>query len=214
MSLATLIIVLCGVVLGAFSAMAPLGPVTVLVIQWTLEGDPRGARYMGYGRAPVEAIYCGLATFGMVALLDQFPGARFGIEAFGTVVFAAVGVWLLFQRPETPEPGEEVEPRRRRWGVWTGFIISLLNPTLLLSWSAGVAIAVSMSGYEPTLVEKILFPIALGVGIALGYTILVAILRRFGEQIEARFVRRAIQLMGGIFVCLACWNGLELLGVL
>jgi threonine/homoserine/homoserine lactone efflux protein len=216
--LATTLIILIGIGLGIFSAIMPLGPVTVLVLRRALAGDSSGAMRIGLGRVPVESFYCGLATFGIVALLDRFPGARASVEVLGTVVFLAVGVWLLVQR-STPtststssDPPTAAEARARRWGDWSGFIISVLNPTLLLSWSAMVGIAVSMGGIEPTLLDKLAFPLALGLGIALGYLILVEFLRRHGERVEHGWVHRAIQAMGAVFVGLSLWNGGVLLG--
>ena len=170
------------------------------------------------GRVPAESRYCALATFGIVALLDRFPAARASVEVLGTLVFLAVGVWLLVQRatptPSSTETPTAAETRARRWGDWSGFIISMLNPTLLLSWSAIVGIAVSMGGLEPTLLDKIAFPLALGGGIAIGYVILVEFLRRYGERVEHAWVHRTIQAMGAVFVGLAMWNGGVLLGVL
>jgi threonine/homoserine/homoserine lactone efflux protein len=216
--LATLTIVLLGLGIGILSAILPLGPVTVLVLRRAMAGDSSGALRLGLGRVPAEAFYCALATFGIVALLDRFPAARASIEVFGTLVFLAVGLWLLVQRAG-PSPASSDEPtaaeiRARRWGDASGFIISMLNPTLLFSWSAIVAIAVSMGGLTPSLFDKIAFPIALGVGIAIGYVILVEFLRRHGARVEQAWVQRTIQAMGAVFVGLAAWNGGVLLGLL
>jgi threonine/homoserine/homoserine lactone efflux protein len=214
----TLMIVLLGLGIGIFSGIVPLGPVTVLVLRRAMAGDSSGALRLGLGRVPAESFYCGLATFGIVALFDRFPAARAGVEVFGTLVFLAVGLWLLVQRTSPPAPSSDAptpaEIRARRWGDASGFIISMLNPTLLFSWSALVAIAVSMGGLEPTLFDKIAFPVALGIGISIGYVIVIEFLRRHGARVEHVWVQRAIQAMGAVFVGLAAWNGGVLLGVL
>jgi threonine/homoserine/homoserine lactone efflux protein len=214
----TLMIVLLGLGIGIFSGIVPLGPVTVLVLRRAMAGDSSGALRLGLGRVPAESFYCGLATFGIVALLDRFPAARAGVEVFGTLVFLAVGLWLLVQRTSPPAPSSDAptpaEIRARRWGDASGFIISMLNPTLLFSWSALVAIAVSMGGLEPTLFDKIAFPVALGIGISIGYVIVIEFLRRHGARVEHVWVQRTIQAMGAVFVGLAAWNGGVLLGVL
>jgi threonine/homoserine/homoserine lactone efflux protein len=208
------IVVLVGLALGIFSAIAPLGPVTVLVVRRALAGESRGAMRVGMGRVPVESMYCMMATFGVVALLDRYAGARTAIDVLGTLVFLLIGAWLLIQGPTQPSAGDQPpqDARASRWGDWAGFIISLLNPSLLLSWSAGVGITVSMFGYAPTLFDKIAFPLALGLGIAVGYWILVAVLRRHGERIEHALVHRVIQAMGMVFVVLSVWHGAGLLG--
>src|SRR6188768_1439153 len=94
----TIAVVAGGSALGFLSAVLPLGPVTVLVVHRTLAGDPSGALRFGLGRVPAEMIYCALATFGTVALLERFPVVRTGIEVLGIVMLLAVGVWLLVAR--------------------------------------------------------------------------------------------------------------------
>jgi threonine/homoserine/homoserine lactone efflux protein len=214
----TAIIVLVALAVGIISAILPLGPVTVLALRRALAGDGRGALWIGFGRVPAEVFYCLLATFGVVALLDRFPSVRVGAELFGTLVFLAVGLWLLVQRAtpsgQSSEPPTPAELRARRWGDASGFIISILNPTFLFSWSAGVAIGVSMAELEPTLLDKIAFPIALGVGIAIGYVILVGVLRRWGERVEHAWVQRLIRTMGALFVALSLWSAASLLGLM
>lgn len=218
--MAALFVVLLAVAIGIFSAIAPLGPVTVLVLSKALAGETRSAMRIGLGRVPAESMYCMLATFGVVALLERFPDVRLGIEVFGVVLFFAIGVWLMFQRPkrpvvvdDAPSPSEGMAMQRsQRWGDAAGLIISLLNPTLLLSWSAGVGVIVSMVGYQPTLFDKIAFPLALGLGIGLGYWILIAVLRRWGARIEDALVHRVIQVAGLVFVVAALRTGATLLG--
>ncbi len=206
----TLVIALCGVVFGIVSAILPLGPVTLLVLRRALAGDPAGALWIGLGRVPVEACYCGLATFGIVALLDRVRAVHNTIELLGTLVFLVVGVWLLLQ---TSAPGAvsadvpmAADTRTRRWGNAAGLIISILNPTYLLSWSAIVAVAVSLAHLEPTLLDKIAFPLALAVGIAIGYVLLLEYLRRHEAQMARAWVLIAIRGMGGVLVALALWN--------
>ena len=71
----------------------------------TLAGDPRQAHCVsGSGACRRRLIYCVLATFGTVALLDRFPAVRTGIQALGILLFLAVGVWLLVARA-TPVVG-------------------------------------------------------------------------------------------------------------
>ena len=219
MSPETFGLIAVGIVLGILSSILPLGPVTVLVVRRSLAADHRGALKIGLGRVVPECIYCGLAAFGITALLDRFPDVRVGIEGLGTVLFLVIGIWLWVQdpRPPTSATGEEDEAsraRRQRWGDWSGFIISALNPTLILSWSAGIAIAMSMLRVEPTTLDKLIFPVALGVGIVLGYLILVDGLRRWGERIGDHLLRWILRAMAVVFILTAIANGLRLVGVL
>lgn len=212
----TVAVVVGGSVLGFLSAVLPLGPVTVLVVHRTLAGDPSGALRFGLGRVPAEMIYCALATFGTVALLDRFPAVRTGIAVLGTVLFLAVGVWLLVANTAsagagTGDAGVAVEPGRNRWGFTAGFVVGALNPQYLFSWSAIVAIAVSVAGLQPSMVDRVVFPFAAAAGVTLGYVLLVQFLRRHSARMEGARARRALRALGALLIALALWNAVALI---
>lgn len=220
MDLYLLVLVLGAYSLGIVVAILPMGPVTVLTIRRGLLGDFHGALRLGLGRAPAESFYCALATFGVAALLEQAPEARMGLRVLGSVVFFGVGLWLVLQKPKLASEVGEVDPddpaeiRRRKFGNWAGFIIAMLNPALIMSWSAGVGIALSMMAFEPQRIHKIGFPFGLMCGIATGYVILVALLRRFGAKVGPRVVRGIFVVMGSTFMTLALVNAAKMLGVI
>jgi len=202
-------VVAVGSLLGFLSAVLPLGPVTVLVVHRTLAGDPAGALRFGLGRVPAEIIYCALATIGTVALLERFPVVRTGIEVLAIVMFLAVGAWLLVARAG-PAPvnddAAESAPRRNKWGFTAGFIVGALNPQYLFSWSAIVAIAVSVAGLRPSMLDRVIFPFAAAFGVTLGYVLLVRFLQRRRGQMEGPGVRRVLRALGVLLIALAAWH--------
>lgn len=206
-----------GVVLGFFSAVLPLGPVTVLVVHRALAGDPVGALRFGLGRVPPEMVYCALATFGTVALLDRFTWVRTGVEVSAIVLFVAVGGWLAAGK--TALSGAEaaaeaaadvVESRRNRWGFTAGLIVGVLNPQYLFSWTAIVAIAVSVAGLQPTMVDKAVFPFAAASGVSLGYVLLVRLMRRHRERLTGPRVQWVLRGLGVLLIALALWKVVQL----
>lgn len=196
-----------GSFLGFLSAVLPLGPVTVLVVHRTLAGDPAGALRFGLGRVPAEMIYCALATFGTVALLERFPAVRTGIEVLAIAMFLAVGGWLLLARTgPAPANTDAAAPTRNKWGFTAGFIVGALNPQYLFSWSAIVAIAVSVAGLQPTMVDRVIFPFAAAFGVTLGYMLLVRFLQRRRGHMEGPGVRRVLRGLGVLLIALAAWH--------
>ena len=208
MSGSTIAVVAVGSFLGFLSAVLPLGPVTVLVVHRTLAGDRSGALRFGLGRVPAEMIYCTLATFGTVALLERFPAVRTGIEVLAIVMLLAVGGWLLLARtgPAAQASTDAATPRRNKWGFTAGFIVGALNPQYLFSWSAIVAIAVSVAGLQPTVVDRVIFPFAAAFGVTLGYVLLVRFLQRRKGRMEGPGVRRVLRGLGVLLIALAAWH--------
>jgi threonine/homoserine/homoserine lactone efflux protein len=210
----TIAVVAVGSVLGFLSAVLPLGPVTVLVVHRTLAGDPSGALRFGLGRVPAEMVYCALATFGTVALLERFPVVRTGIEMLAIVMFLAVGAWLLIARasPAASSTDTAAAPQRNRWGFTAGFIVGALNPQYLFSWSAIVAIAVSVAGLQPSMLDRIIFPFAAAFGVTAGYVLLVRFLQRRTERMAGPGVRRLLRVLGVLLIALALWHVVQFIG--
>ncbi len=214
----TIAVMAGGGLLGFLSAVMPLGPVTVLVVHRTLAGDPSGALRFGLGRVPAELVYCTMATFGTVALLDRFPAVRTGVQLLGVMLFLAVGLWLLAVGAApvpastdgaTPERWS-VGPRRNRWGFAAGFVVGVLNPQYLLSWSAIIAVAVSVAGLQPSMLDRVVFPGAAAAGVTIGYVLLVPFLRRHSTRMEGPGVQRVLRMLGAALVALGLWNVLRL----
>lgn len=217
----TLGLLALAIALGTASAMMPLGPVTVLVFRRALGRDYGGAFKIGLGRVVAESSYCALAVFGVTALFERVPIIRLGAETLGSVVFVLLGIWLLTQTPPSTasaaagppaDPDDLRAARRRRWGSWSGLIIAALNPTLILTWSAGIAIALTTLEIEPTLAAKIGFPLALACGLTCGYLILIGSLRRWGEKLGDKLIRWILRGLGTVFLIMAAVNGARLLG--
>ena len=217
MPLETIGLLALAVAVGAAAAMMPLGPVTVLVLRRALGRDYGGAFKLGLGRVVAESCYCALAVWGVAALFQRFPSIRLGFEGLGSVLFLGLGIWLLVQTPPTAEGEDTVDPddpreaRRRRWGNWSGLIIAGLNPTLILTWSAGIAITLTTFAIEPTTAAKVGFPLALACGLTLGYLILIGSVRRLDGKIGDNLIRWVLRSLGSLFVIMAVVNAVRLL---
>lgn len=200
-------VVTLGLTLGIFAAIAPLGPVTLLVLRRALQRDVRGAMHVGVGRIPAEVVYVAFASFGMAAVLDRFPHARTYLEVIGAIVLIIVGGAFAWMRHEL-DP--DAAPPSRRGAFATGFLVSALNPTLIVSWSAIVAIAMSLTGFRPEAAHKLVFPLSVGGGIALGYAVLVWSVRRWGEKLEQRAITIVLRSLGILLIALGAYNALRL----
>jgi threonine/homoserine/homoserine lactone efflux protein len=204
----TFVVFLAAIAMGVFAAIAPIGPVTILVVRRALSGDWQGAWRVGFGRIPPETLYCAGATFGTATLIEELPTVRMVFEVLGVLVLIGMGTWFAARSHEPDEELEVDEDSGR--GDWAGFFISAVNPTLLLSWSALVGVGLAVSGLSLTWVQKAVFPLGVGTGIALGYAVLIWTLRRFGEQLNHTMVSWTIRVIGFAFVVLGAWHGLQI----
>lgn len=202
----TIGIFIVAMILGMAGAMAPLGPVTLLVLRRSIQLDWSGALKVGLGRVVPETIYCCLATFGAAAAIEEFPSVKLWIQGVGAVLLLILGGYFAFAKFKD-QPVDEARPK---WGNYSGLIISSLNPALILSWSAVSAIAMTTTGITPTDLQKVTFALGVGSGVALGYFTLVATMRRWGRTLNARFIRGVIRLVGLGFVAASIWNIVQL----
>lgn len=205
----TVAVIVAGLVIGVLSSVAPLGPVTLMVLRRALRGDLRGAFQVGLGRVLPEMMYAGLATFGVAVLLEEVPRVRMAIELSGALVLVVVGALFVgVDHKAKDEGGDDGAQARSAFGA--GFLVSALNPTLLVSWSLIVGLILGVAELTPTVAQKLLFPLSLGAGIALGYVVLVWTVARWGANLEERAVEIVLRTIGGVLIALGIWHALSM----
>jgi hypothetical protein len=69
-----------------------------------------------------------------------------------------------------------------------------------------------MRRVDPTVLDKVVFPLGIGCGVALGYLVLVALPRRDSGHGGKVWVQRPMQVMGALLIGLALWNVVILVG--
>ncbi len=130
-----------GFVLG-FAVAAPLGPVGALCINRTLQRGFWVGLAGGLGTALADAVYGALAALGFAAfsaVLAQIDGP---MRLFGGLAM----IWLGWQgmRPKPPRPAAEIGARDLLGTVGATFLLTIANPTTILSFAlffAGLGLA-------------------------------------------------------------------------
>jgi threonine/homoserine/homoserine lactone efflux protein len=198
---------LFGFAMGFIGSMPLTGPVAVLVFQRGLFGRFKDGLAVAVGCAAAECVYCGLAVAGFGTLLETYEVLQPISRGISVVVLLALGVW--FARAHLPEQMDEVG---RKYGVGRllgsfnqGFWITAVNPVIVLNWSASIAILYSVAKLDFGVADKVLFPVAAGVGIVAWFAVLLAILRKFGGKLPAPGFRFLVRAMGVALVVFALW---------
>ncbi len=125
-----------GLLLG-FSIAAPVGPIGVLCIRYTLEQGWRAGLTAGLGAASADMLYGAIAAFGITFVSNLLVQGQVCLRAAGGLFLFYLGLRTLFRRPAQPgDPPASTEMRR---AYWTTFGLTLTNPMTILSFAAVIA---------------------------------------------------------------------------
>ncbi|AKT40255.1 LysE family translocator [Chondromyces crocatus] len=201
-----LTITLVAFAFGFIGSIPLTGPVAAMVLSACVQKQYGLAVRIGLGAAVAEAFYATAAFWGFSRFLADNPLVLSLSHGLSAVVLGVLGLYFMRWTPsETAQPGEEKHLR----GFVLGFSVSILNPTLLATWSTAVAYLYSRQIVPFTELEAIPFGLAAAAGVAAWEVLLVALLRRY----EARFPRRAlawlIRGMGLLLLVMAVTAGVD-----
>jgi threonine/homoserine/homoserine lactone efflux protein len=191
---------------GFFGSMPLAGPIAVMVFSRASRRRYAEALQIGVGAAVAEALYAGVAFWSFTSLLARHPLVVPVSRAVTAVVLSALGI--RFALWKTRDPKEEEEHHSGTSLV--GFSLSAINPTLLVTWSAAVAFLYSKGLGESSALAAIPFALCAGAGIALWFTILVAVLRKFEGRLPLSLLTWTIRALGVALVGLGIWSGVQL----
>lgn len=122
-----------GFTIGA-SIAAPVGPIGLLCIRRTLADGRWAGLSSGLGAASADAIYGGVAGFGLTALSNFLLRQQFGLALGGGLFLCYLGLKTCFSQPvaseAAPQPGSLLA------GYGSTFVLTLTNPLTILSFTA------------------------------------------------------------------------------
>lgn len=205
----TLITCLVAFTFGFIGSIPLTGPVAVMVFSAGVRREYGVALRIGLGAALAEALYAAVAFWGFTRFLAHHPLVLPVSHAVSAVVLGALGVYFARW---TPEEGES-KPRRHPnlEGLLLGFSVSVINPTLLATWSAAVAFLYARQVVPFSELGALPFGAAAGAGVAGWELVFVGLLRRY----ESRFPRRAltwgVRGMGVLLIGVAVFTGVRFL---
>lgn len=205
--MSALIVSVIAFVLGFVGSMPLAGPVSVMVVSRAGMGRFDEARNVAFGAAIGEGLYAGLSFLGFAALLARYPTAVPISKGVTAIVLLAVGSHFLRWKAKDAGEGKE---RRGSSAFWLGLTASLVNPTLLVTWSAVTTAIYSRQVATMTPYLAAPFGIAAGAGIASWNVVLVAILRRYHNKFPQKAVTYFVRGMGLLLIAIALWSAIDL----
>lgn len=182
---------LVGFVLGLLGAIPVAGPITVLVIARGLQGHLRSALSIATGSAVAEGCYAAVAAWGLGALVANHRWIEPVVRGLGACILGGLAFVLLRRsdpRPlaESPQP----QPSKSYGGFALGFGIAAANPTLIITWTAAIAVLQAANLVEFTPSHAGAFAVGTTLGIVAWSGVLVRLLGRLRPQLGSAALER------------------------
>lgn len=203
---------LVGFAFGFFGSMPVAGPISVLVLHLGLGHDPRHGLYVAIGGALAEGFYALLAFWGLSTVLDHYPMILPASNALGAFILLGFGIALLCWKAKAALPDAPPQKQKgNKRSFAAGLLITAINPTLIVTWTAAVA-ALHSTGLLAMSQDQAI-PFALGAcgGIVAWFSTLLWLVARFRSNWSATFLARFMKVMGAILLVVGGWMAVRAL---
>src|SRR5882762_753345 len=84
---------------------APVGPMSLLCIQRTLDHGRRAGLVFGAGVAAADLTYAAIAAFGVTAISSLLLATAFWIKLLGSALLMVLGARIALAAPQAGRPG-------------------------------------------------------------------------------------------------------------
>jgi threonine/homoserine/homoserine lactone efflux protein len=168
-------------VIAGLAIAAPVGPVNVLCISRTIARNRAAGLISGLGAAAADTFYGAIAGFSISFVIAFLLRELFWIRLFGGALLIALGIRYYFKKPKPMEERRD-QPAHSDWV--TAFLLTLTNPTTVLSFLAVLAV-LGMSK-ERSLEHTLMLVGGIFTGSMLWWTILALVAGHFRDRFNDR----------------------------
>ncbi|MCJ7560606.1 LysE family translocator [Candidatus Bathyarchaeota archaeon] len=185
-----------GLIIG-FSIAAPVGPIGVLCIRRTLAEGRLHGLVSGLGAATADAIYGGIAGFGLTFISDMLVQQQIWLRFFGGVFLCFLGLKTLLAKPSEKSPSEKRTGLLGSYG--STFFLTLTNPMTILSFAAvfaGIGLGSTLVDYG----SAALLVFSVFAGSALWWLILSGSVSLLRKKVTPRVLRWINMVSGAIIM--------------
>ncbi len=146
-------LMIIGFVVGFVFSMPVAGPISILVVSNTLHDHRKRAIFIAIGGAIADFIYIFILVFGFTRLLTKHQWVISYILLFGAVFIFIQAIKLLRYHIKISNGNgnkDVVETKlikkiRHHHGLFTGFFVNLLNPTIIFGWMISSFVVLSFA---------------------------------------------------------------------
>jgi threonine/homoserine/homoserine lactone efflux protein len=191
---------LAGFLLGGLGSVPVAGPTALVVVESTLDNQPKKGLYVAIGAAIAESLYAALAFWGLTALFAKYPAIAPISRLFSGAILILVGLHFAIRGHHSDHSRKLDAPHQRERNFLLGFAITFLNPTLAATWAAAVAALHSVVRLRYSPYDALLFGFGVCAGIITWFWLVIHILCRFRSRVQRTPIDYAVRAVGGVLV--------------
>jgi threonine/homoserine/homoserine lactone efflux protein len=196
---------LLGFAFGYIGSMPVAGPISVLVLHLALIHDSRHAIFVAAGGALAEGLYALLAFWGLSTVLASHPTVLPVSRVVGAALLLAAGLAMLLTRIHAAPPQPHGPHRGNKRSFALGFLITALNPTLIVTWTTAVAALEASGLLAMDRAQAPPFAAAVCCGIVAWFATLLWLVGRWRNRVSVRALGRFKRVMGAALVATGGW---------
>lgn len=191
-----LVALILGFVLGFVGSMPIAGPISLLVLSRGLENRTSNALHLALGAALAEGCYAYLAFWGFSELLASHAWIDPVAKGAAAVILLGLGLRFASKKtePRDAPPSNPAVGNKRNFAL--GFTLTLLNPTLIATWTGAVAVLYSTGFFTFSAGRALPFSLGACSGIFCWFGLLLLLLGRFRSLLNRSAINTAVRLMG------------------
>ena len=197
---------LWGFVLGFFGSVPVAGPVALLVFTMGASDRIRSGLALAFGAAVAEAGFAWLAFWGLSSFLAQYTWFESACTVSAAVILISVGAYC--SRWSGADFAESDAPARSAslWGSWfLGLSLAGLNPGFIATWSAAIAVVVSLGLLELVPANAPFFAVGVCLGVVGWFATLLWLLHRFRDRVGPHALGVMVRWMGWALMALGLY---------
>lgn len=185
-----------GVVFGFISAVPVAGPVSAVVFSRGMRGKYGQGRWIAYGAAIVEGAYTFLAFWGFKNFLADLSFIFVASNIVAALILACLGLYFFgAKKLRNPVTAEEAEVQGEK-AFFVGAGMSLVNPTLIATWTAAVTTLYSTNLFEFTDLNGMLFSTGVAFGIAFWFALMLRLMEKNLNRLNPRVLDVGLKCVG------------------
>lgn len=195
----------------SYIATIPPGPLSIYVVDTTLQRNIKIALWVAFGGILGEMTYTYLAIEG-VMIFDKYPKVVYGIQWAIIILLLVVGTVTFFQKKTNIE-SEKISVRGELFSVFKGISLSMLTPALFPFW---IVVLLEYQKYDFLKINNISDKISFVAGAETGTFLLMytyAFISNRKRNLIFKYLSdsRLNKLMGCLYLSLAVWQLVNLI---